>query len=82
MLTGSFFLNFAPAFSFELKNQFLLQVKVSMEYPLRPPIFALNLDTTLEENGHDSDSSELFNELRAIEGEVSYTCSTLKLSAV
>ncbi|KAI9201054.1 hypothetical protein LWI28_017399 [Acer negundo] len=45
------------------------KIKISMEYPVRSPLFALSLDTN-GENGHDSNSSEWFNELRAMEGEV------------
>ncbi|KAL5844856.1 hypothetical protein ACOSQ3_010920 [Xanthoceras sorbifolium] len=46
------------------------KIKISMEYPLRPPLFAVSLDTTPGENGHENDGSEWFNELRAMEGEV------------
>lgn len=41
-----------------------------MEYPLRPPLFALSLCTITGENHYSDDGSEWFNELRAIEAEV------------
>ncbi|KAJ0024237.1 hypothetical protein Pint_08767 [Pistacia integerrima] len=46
------------------------KIMISMEYPLRPPLFALSLDTILGEDQSDSDGHEWFNELRAMEGEV------------
>lgn len=42
-----------------------------MEYPLRPPLFALNLYTSSGENPYEDIGSELYNELQAIEAEVS-----------
>ncbi|XP_044474652.1 THO complex subunit 5B-like isoform X2 [Mangifera indica] len=42
------------------------KIKVSMEYPLRPPLFALSL----AEDQHDGNGYEWYNELRAMEGEV------------
>ena len=43
-----------------------------MEYPLRPPHFVLGLYTTSSGgNNSESDGSEWYNELRAIEAEVS-----------
>lgn len=42
-----------------------------MEYPVRPPLFALNLCTVFGENHYGDDDSEWYNELRAIEAEVS-----------
>lgn len=48
------------------------QIKISMEYPLRPPVFSLNLYSGLrEDNYSEVDCSEWHNELRAIEAEVS-----------
>lgn len=42
-----------------------------MEYPLRPPFFTLNLYTiNSEENRDESDDSDWYNELRAMEAEV------------
>ncbi|KAL5558841.1 hypothetical protein UlMin_035052 [Ulmus minor] len=41
-------------------------IKISMEYPLRPPLFTLNLHTS----GNEGDDAEWYNELRAIEAEV------------
>ncbi|KAK9271227.1 hypothetical protein L1049_026817 [Liquidambar formosana] len=47
------------------------KIKISMEYPLRPPLFSVSLDTTSpEENYSESDGSEWYNELRAMEAEV------------
>lgn len=49
----------------------LWQIKISMEYPLRPPVFTLNLYTmNSEENCEESDDSDWYNELRAMEAEV------------
>lgn len=43
-----------------------------MEYPLRPPVFSLNLYSGLrEDNYSEVDCSKWHNELRAIEAEVS-----------
>lgn len=42
-----------------------------MEYPLRPPLFALSIFTSSVENHYEDDDSEWYNELRAIEAEVS-----------
>lgn len=42
-----------------------------MEYPLRPPVFSLNLYSgLLEDNYSEVDCSKWHNELRAIEAEV------------
>lgn len=41
-----------------------------MEYPLRPPFFAVSLSTT-GENHDESNFFERYNELRAMEAEVS-----------
>lgn len=52
----------------------LLQIEISMEYPLRPPFFSLNLfrAANLEtESETETEANEWFNELRAMEGEVS-----------
>lgn len=38
---------------------------------MRPPLFALSLCTTFGENHYEDDDSEWYNELRAIEAEVS-----------
>ncbi|XP_022982205.1 THO complex subunit 5B [Cucurbita maxima] len=47
------------------------KIKISMEYPLRPPFFTLNLYTiNSEENRDESDDSDWYNELRAMEAEV------------
>ncbi|KAE8100163.1 hypothetical protein FH972_018088 [Carpinus fangiana] len=47
------------------------KIKISMEYPLRPPHFALSLHTkTSGENRSESGGSEWHNELCAIEAEV------------
>ncbi|XP_050363729.1 THO complex subunit 5A [Argentina anserina] len=46
------------------------KIKISMEYPLRPPFFTLSLCTMSRENHYESDDSELYNELRAMEAEV------------
>ncbi|XP_004291099.1 PREDICTED: THO complex subunit 5A [Fragaria vesca subsp. vesca] len=46
------------------------KIKISMEYPLRPPFFTLSLCTMSGENHYVSDDSELYNELRAMEAEV------------
>ncbi|XP_057469198.1 THO complex subunit 5A isoform X1 [Actinidia eriantha] len=47
------------------------KIKVSMEFPLRPPYFTLSLSTALlEENCSERDCSEWYNELRAMEAEV------------
>lgn len=53
-----------------LKIDFYLQVQISMEYPLRPPFFSLSLHTS---SGNDNGTSESdhYNELRAMEAEVS-----------
>lgn len=47
------------------------KIKIGMEYPLRPPLFALSLYTTSSgENNAESDGSQWYNELRAMEAEV------------
>lgn len=46
------------------------KIMISMEYPLRPPLFALSLYTTTGENNSEGDGSEWHNELRAMEAEV------------
>ncbi|KAF4375451.1 hypothetical protein F8388_024110 [Cannabis sativa] len=55
-----------------LKKSFKLEAKIniSVEYPLRPPFFSLNIYTSFEENPYEDDGSEWYNELRAIEAEV------------
>ncbi|XP_065881136.1 THO complex subunit 5B-like [Euphorbia lathyris] len=45
------------------------KIKISMEYPLRPPLFALSLHST-GENHDETVGSEYCNELRAMEAEV------------
>ncbi|GAV89829.1 FimP domain-containing protein [Cephalotus follicularis] len=46
------------------------KIKISMEYPLRPPVFAVSLHSTPGDNPYNSDDFEWFNELRAMEAEV------------
>ncbi|CAN6721587.1 unnamed protein product [Malus baccata var. baccata] len=46
------------------------KIKISIEYPLRPPFFALSLCTISGENHKESDEYECYNELRALEAEV------------
>ncbi|XP_042487100.1 THO complex subunit 5B [Macadamia integrifolia] len=47
------------------------KVKISMEYPLRPPVFTLGLYGALPgESSYERNDSEWFNELRAMEAEV------------
>ncbi|XP_043709413.1 THO complex subunit 5B-like [Telopea speciosissima] len=47
------------------------KVKISMEYPLRPPVFTLALYSALPgESSYERNDSEWFNELRAMEAEV------------
>ncbi|GLT63475.1 hypothetical protein SLA2020_360380 [Shorea laevis] len=47
------------------------KIKISMEYPLRPPHFALSLHSKSSGGNHsESDGSEWYNELCAIEAEV------------
>ncbi|XP_047320018.1 THO complex subunit 5B isoform X2 [Impatiens glandulifera] len=47
------------------------KVSVSMEYPLRPPLFALSFSTpSLVEKDRESNGIEWYNELRAMEAEV------------
>nr|XP_023891239.1 THO complex subunit 5A-like [Quercus suber]POE62146.1 tho complex subunit 5b [Quercus suber] len=47
------------------------KIKISLEYPLRPPHFVLGLYTISSGgNNSESDGSEFYNELRAIEAEV------------
>ncbi|KAK7283290.1 hypothetical protein RIF29_12711 [Crotalaria pallida] len=47
------------------------KIKISMEYPLRPPLFALSLCCVSSgEHHHEKDGLEWYNELRAMEAEV------------
>ncbi|XP_022768756.1 THO complex subunit 5B-like [Durio zibethinus] len=46
------------------------KVKISMEYPLRPPLFSLNLYSSPLDNSSENDYSEWQNEVRAMEAEV------------
>ncbi|OVA15826.1 THO complex [Macleaya cordata] len=47
------------------------KIKISMEYPLRPPLFTLSLHTIFPGgNSSERDSAEWYNELRAMEAEV------------
>ncbi|OMO78927.1 THO complex, subunit 5 [Corchorus capsularis] len=46
------------------------KVKISLEYPLRPPMFFLSLYSSPGENSSETDYSEWQNEVRAIEAEV------------
>ncbi|KAE8715489.1 THO complex subunit 5B [Hibiscus syriacus] len=45
------------------------KIKISMEYPLRPPLFTMNL-YSLGENSSENDYSGWHNEVRAMEAEV------------
>ncbi|CAH2046880.1 unnamed protein product [Thlaspi arvense] len=44
------------------------KVKISMEYPLRPPLFSLSLHASGSDNG--TNERDFYNELRAMEAEV------------
>lgn len=47
------------------------QIKISIEYPLRPPVLSLNLCSGLHEDNYSIvDCSKWYNELRALEAEV------------
>ncbi|XP_057974037.1 THO complex subunit 5A isoform X2 [Malania oleifera] len=47
------------------------KIRISMEYPLRPPLFALKLAAfSSVESNSDGDDSKWYNELRAMEAEV------------
>ncbi|KVH98332.1 THO complex subunit 5B [Cynara cardunculus var. scolymus] len=47
------------------------KINISMEYPLRPPLFTLNLfRATTAGTGSETEANEWFNELRAMEAEV------------
>ncbi|KAJ1397384.1 THO complex, subunit 5 [Sesbania bispinosa] len=47
------------------------KIKISMEYPLRPPLFALSLHCIPSgENHYENDGLDWYNELRAMEAEV------------
>ncbi|BFG18387.1 hypothetical protein CerSpe_046610 [Prunus speciosa] len=46
------------------------KIKISMEYPLRPPFFALSLCSISGDNHKESNDSECYNELCAMEAEV------------
>lgn len=48
----------------------LWQIKISREYPLRPPLLALSLHACSEEDYDDSNNSGGYNELRSMEAEV------------
>lgn len=55
-----------------MSGQFLWQIKISKEYPLRPPLFTLSLYEAIQsENYSKVDSSVWYNELRSMEAEVS-----------
>ncbi|KFK31773.1 hypothetical protein AALP_AA6G156800 [Arabis alpina] len=45
-------------------------VKISMEYPLRPPLFSLSLHASSSGNDNRTNESDHYNELRAMEAEV------------
>uniref|UniRef100_A0A2P2KEJ6 THO complex subunit 5B n=1 Tax=Rhizophora mucronata TaxID=61149 RepID=A0A2P2KEJ6_RHIMU len=45
------------------------KIKISMEYPLRPPLLAVRLYSS-SKNEDETDSSECYNELRAMEAQV------------
>lgn len=53
----------------EKKVKLEAKVKISMEYPLRPPLFGLSLYSAAE-NHDENNGSERYNELRAMEAEV------------
>ncbi|CAK7347536.1 unnamed protein product [Dovyalis caffra] len=53
----------------EKKVKLEAKIKISMEYPLRPSLFAVSLHST-GENRDESNGSEWYNELRAMEAEV------------
>ncbi|XWS14706.1 hypothetical protein CRYUN_Cryun35bG0032100 [Craigia yunnanensis] len=46
------------------------KVKISMEYPLRPPLFTMNLYSSPVENSSENDYCEWHNEVRAMEAAV------------
>ncbi|KAF6143996.1 hypothetical protein GIB67_017604 [Kingdonia uniflora] len=46
------------------------KIKISKEYPLRPPLFTLSLSTNNDGKTSEKDFSGWYNELRAIEAEV------------
>ncbi|KAK6256582.1 hypothetical protein QUC31_000041 [Theobroma cacao] len=46
------------------------KVKISMEYPLRPPLFTVNLYSSPGENSLENDYFQWHNEIRAMEAEV------------
>ncbi|RDX68369.1 THO complex subunit 5B [Mucuna pruriens] len=46
------------------------KIKISMEYPLRPPLFALSICCISSGEKHDETGLEWYNELRAMEAEV------------
>ncbi|XP_061343175.1 THO complex subunit 5B [Gastrolobium bilobum] len=47
------------------------KIKISVEYPLRPPLFSLNLRCVSSgENHYENDGLDWYNELRAMEAEV------------
>ncbi|CAI0558126.1 unnamed protein product [Linum tenue] len=46
------------------------KIKISMEYPLRPPLFSVNLLTSEGSQDEGDNRSRSYNELRAIEAEV------------
>ncbi|CAI9763634.1 unnamed protein product [Fraxinus pennsylvanica] len=54
----------------ETKMKLEANVKISMEYPLRPPHFRLSLYFSHGENYSEVDGAERYNELRAMEAEV------------
>lgn len=54
----------------EMKMKLEANVKISMEYPLRPPHFRLSLYVSHGENYSEVDGAERYNELRAMEAEV------------
>lgn len=66
-----FFVLLHQTLPFDILSFLLRQIKISMEYPLRPLFFALSLCTISRENHKESDESECYNELCALEAEVS-----------
>lgn len=61
-----------PTLSLTYSKSFFFQIKISLEYPLRPPQFELSLYNSFPgKNYSEAICSEFFNELSAMEAEVS-----------
>ncbi|KHN22326.1 THO complex subunit 5 like [Glycine soja] len=54
----------------ESKLNLEAKIKISMEYPLRPPLFALSISCISSGENHDETGLEWYNELRAMEAAV------------